>query len=526
MKKTSAKNNIAKKFSFFGFDPFFWLPYLEVQDKNKLQLEPAAKRCDLLIYDDKLNDLRTIERDLLKLGHKKPLAWQMDEINISKSGTYYFISESGHAVVIIQKKSLKQPSHDGAFDFPTAFKVRNCVGAEVSRLREQKAQTINVEFKTSDKHFVTEAINGVILSLYQFFQIKTEKDFFCPKICFSSPCTEEILHEAGILASSVNLARHLVNVPASDLTPKSYSDCLQKNFSNINSKMELEIWDSDKLFSEGCLLHHAVGRGAENGPELIHFRWRPEKSQKTRAVPAIVGKGITFDTGGLDIKSASGMRFMKKDMGGSASVVGLAFWTALSQLPQPADFYIALADNAVDKRSFRPGDIIRSRAGHFVEIHNTDAEGRLVLADAFHVALHKYPEKPSCLINLATLTGAMRAAFGPMVAGFCSNNDPLSEKIYRHGAKVGEWVWRMPLIQEYWSYLKSNTADFSNASDSGFAGAITAGLFLQKFVEEVPWVHFDINCWADKTSGAIAEVGGNGQCVMLLAEFLNCETIS
>jgi leucyl aminopeptidase len=285
-------------------------------------------------------------------------------------------------------------------------------------------------------------------------------------------------------------------------------------------------------------LHLAVGQGALHGPRMIHLKYRPKKTSssklassksaasksvggKSNSKPiAFVGKGITFDSGGLDIKPSSGMRLMKKDMGGAAAVLGVALWAELSQINLDLDFYIGLAENAVDQKSFRPSDVVTARNGMSVEIHNTDAEGRLVLADLLDVAVTKAGvDEPEIVIDVATLTGAIKVALGADLAGLFSNSDQLSDEIQSAGQKAGDLNWRMPLYLKYTHGMSSSFADIVNAID-GFGGAITAALFLEKFVRNKPWAHLDIYAWNDKNSGSLSFSGGNGQAVQCLVQFL------
>jgi len=272
----------------------------------------------------------------------------------------------------------------------------------------------------------------------------------------------------------------------------------------------------------GLLL--GVGQGAENAPCLVHIKYRPSKKTKQKPV-AFVGKGITFDTGGLDIKPSAGMRLMKKDMGGAAAVAALAKWVDESAYPKPCDFYLALAENSVDGKSMRPGDVLTARNGLRIEIDNTDAEGRLVLADAIDVALtQKAADQPELLINVATLTGAIKVALGADVAGLFSNQDELAEDLQAAAHLAGDWVWRMPLVEKYASSLSSNFADCKNSSE-GFGGAITAALFLQKFVRGCPWAHLDIYAWTDKGQGPLSAGMANGQAVQLLIQYLSARAV-
>jgi leucyl aminopeptidase len=206
-------------------------------------------------------------------------------------------------------------------------------------------------------------------------------------------------------------------------------------------------------------------------------------------------------------------------MGGSAAVVGLAMYMDQMNLKRPYDFYLAIAENSVDGESFRPGDVYKAKNGMTVEISNTDAEGRLVLADVLDVAVHQ-SEKPLCVIDLATLTGAIKVALGAEIAGLFSNNDDLSEMLVESSKAYGDLVWRMPLVSKYSGQLNSSVAAIQNSADGGFGGAITAALFLEKFVGSIPWAHLDIYSWNDKVSGSFGFVGGNGQGVQALIGFI------
>lgn len=325
---------------------------------------------------------------------------------------------------------------------------------------------------------------------------------------------------AQAMGQAMNLARHLVNVDAAKLNPKSYSEAIS-NWFKSKKEVSVEVWGPEKLRSEGMNLLAGVGQGSEHGAHMVHIKYRPKGKPRFKAPLAIVGKGVTFDSGGLDIKPASGMRLMKKDMGGSASVCGIAHWLVESESDVPCDLYLAIAENSVDAHSFRPGDVLTARNGLTVEIHNTDAEGRLVMADVFDVAQTR-SEKPCALIDLSTLTGAMRVAIGTELAGFFSNHENLATLTLEAGQRTGDPCWRLPLWESYRNYLKSSFADCANASDSGFGGAITAALFLQKFIrDDLPWLHFDLHCWNDRPAGGLSDIGGNGQGIQMIAALLD-----
>ncbi len=328
-------------------------------------------------------------------------------------------------------------------------------------------------------------------------------------------------------AHALIMARHLVNLPPNDINPKSYADIIKKEIP-FSKNSTVEVWSSEKCRTEKMNLLLAVGGGSENTACMVHIKYRPAKAKKGQAPIAFVGKGITFDTGGLDIKPSAGMRLMKKDMGGSASVAALAYWVDATGYDRPCDFYLALAENSVDSKSMRPSDVYQSRAGYFVEIDNTDAEGRLVLADVMNVAVTR-KERPSHLIDVATLTGAIKVALGAEVAGLFCNDDKMAEQLHKAGATINEPNWRMPLVSKYFSSLSSTFADFRNSAE-GFGGAITAALFLEKFADvkddnaklkkaPIKWAHLDVYCWNDRPTGPFSQ-GGSGQPVQTLIQWL------
>jgi leucyl aminopeptidase len=330
---------------------------------------------------------------------------------------------------------------------------------------------------------------------------------------------EKILKASRALGTATNFARHLVNLPPNVVNPTTVAAAARELFSG-KAAVKLEIWDEKKLKAEGMGLHLGVGAGSPTPPCMVHVKYRPSKAPKGLRPVALVGKGVTFDTGGLDIKPSAGMRLMKKDMGGAAAVMALAWWAVESQFAQPLDFYLALAENSVDGLSMRPSDVLIARNGKSVEIHNTDAEGRLVLADVLDVAVTKAgADEPELVINLATLTGAIKVALGAEIAGLFSNDDRLSTALEKAGSDAGELAWRMPLLSRYANTFSSNFADMVNAVD-GFGGAITAALFLERFVRNKSWAHLDIYGWNDKPTGALGFAGGNGQGVQTIVSFL------
>jgi len=307
---------------------------------------------------------------------------------------------------------------------------------------------------------------------------------------------ERILLTAGVagierivrLAEATAMVRDLVDTPASDLGPAELEAAARALASEYGAKLEVTCGDA---LDAGFPMIAAVGRGASRDrlPRLIEVRWGREDAPRI----AIVGKGVCFDSGGLDIKPASGMRLMKKDMGGAAHALALARLVMGSGLPVRLHLLIPAVENSVSATAFRPGDVIASRLGLQVEIDNTDAEGRLVLGDALTRAGE---EQPELILDFATLTGAARVALGPDLPALFANDDALADQLLGAAAEQHDPLWRMPLWDGYDEMLKSDLADIANSSSSPFAGAVTAALFLRRFVPDgVAWAHFDTFAW-------------------------------
>ncbi|WP_338504931.1 leucyl aminopeptidase family protein [Sphingomonas kaistensis] len=290
------------------------------------------------------------------------------------------------------------------------------------------------------------------------------------------------------LAEATALVRDLVDTPAADLGPAELERAVRDWAGPAG--IEVEVTKGDAL-EQGYPLIHAVGAAATaaRAPRLIEARWGDPAHPKL----AIVGKGVVFDTGGLDLKPAAGMRLMKKDMGGAAHALALARLIVAERWPVRLHLLIPAVENAVSDNAFRPGDILTSRHGLTVEIDNTDAEGRLILADALTRACE---EGAATIIDFATLTGAARVALGPDLPATFSNDDSLAADLLAAGTEAGDPLWRLPLWDGYDDMLKSELADMSNSADSPFAGTITAALFLRRFVSDgIAWAHFDTFAW-------------------------------
>ena len=291
------------------------------------------------------------------------------------------------------------------------------------------------------------------------------------------------------LAEATALVRDLINTPANIMTPQGLEAAAAKLAADYDAAMT--VTKGDELARRFPAIH-TVGRAAEIAPRLIDLSWNKSSGDNAPRI-TLIGKGITFDSGGLDIKPSSGMEIMKKDMGGAAHVLGLAKAIMALALPICLRVLIPAAENAISALSMRPLDIIDTAAGIPVEVGNTDAEGRLVLADALHLATQ---DDNDLIIDFATLTGAARVALGTELPAMFSNQDDVADSLIRHGQKTHDPVWRMPLHAPYGKQLDQGHAAFSSTGSSRYGGAITAALFLERFLAKPqPWVHFDVMAW-------------------------------
>lgn len=325
------------------------------------------------------------------------------------------------------------------------------------------------------------AATGWGMGAYKFDRYLPDKTEF-PTLQLSS---DSHPRETEALIASLHLGRDLINTPAGDMGPVALHEAAKDLAADYGASVKVTI--GDDLLEKNLPMIHAVGRAAHEAPRLVEFEWgNPEHPRL-----AVVGKGITFDTGGLNIKSAAGARIMKKDMGGAAHALALAKMIMANNLPVRLHVLVAIAENAISAGAYRPGDILPSRAGLTIEIDNTDAEGRLVLGDALTKASE---DDPALIINFATLTGAARVALGPELPPFYCNRKSPVEGVLSKSTQEQDPMWHMPLWRPYYSLLHSPLADMKNAGGS-FAGSVTAGLFLQKFVANKPWMHFDVYGW-------------------------------
>ena len=330
------------------------------------------------------------------------------------------------------------------------------------------------------------AMFGWLTAQYRFDRYRKGDGATGPRVLLTGEPgkIEEMVQQAEATA----LVRDLVNTPTADMGPPDLQHAAEALAKAYHAKLTITRGDD---LETGFPMIHAVGRAAEKAfaPRLIEIKWGDPKAPKI----AVIGKGVCFDSGGLDIKPSSAMRLMKKDMGGAAHALALARLIMAARLPVQLHLLVPAVENAIGGNAFRPGDVLTSRKGMTVEIGNTDAEGRLVLADALTKAGE---EQPELILDFATLTGAARVALGPDLPGLFANDDALADALATAGTETDDPVWRLPLWAPYGDMLKSDIADINNAAEGGFAGATTAALFLQKFVPDgTQWAHFDTFAW-------------------------------
>ncbi|EQC47584.1 leucyl aminopeptidase family protein [Bacteriovorax sp. Seq25_V] len=432
---------------------------------------------------------------------------QLEELKKSKSK---LVLKDQTLYTVVLDSQISSNGHDGFIDTSLYGQAREALGQLATELA---GKTINIEISGLHEEQIIGSIVGLELGLYRFSG--TLSLSYNSILVDGKKIKDTIITSAKEIAVSINQARHLVNLPPNELHPVSYANEIKKLYAKSKS-IKVEVLDEKKLAKEKCGLLLSVGRSSNNPPRIVHLKYSPAGA-KGKSI-ALVGKGLTFDSGGLDIKPAAGMRLMKKDMGGSATLIGLSRWLENSKIKKNVDIYLALAENAISENASRPSDIYMSRAGISVEIHNTDAEGRLALADTISYALDK---KPEVLIDVATLTGAGKVSLGQDIASLFSNDDGLATALQRSSAKMNDLAWRMPLYQPYIKDFNSDFADMTNAGSSGYAGSITAALFLEKFITKgTKWAHLDIFGWTSGAKPSLVQRGGSGQSVETLIDFL------
>jgi len=395
--------------------------------------------------------------------------------------------------------------------------VRRAYGKAAARADEMKLETLSLILPEVGKasEIAQAAVEGCILALYRFEKYKSEKkDQVLRELkILSRDKIDEAVERAVKICEGVKIARDLANMPSSDCTPEKFAEIAISAVKDLGIKVKVYGMSELQEMKMGGIV--SVGRGSSREPKLIELEYDGGGD-----LYIVAGKAVTFDSGGISIKSREKLDEMKYDKSGGAAVVGILAAAALLKLPIKLIGLIPVVENMPSGSAYKPGDIIRFRNGKTAEIISTDAEGRLILADALAYASEK---KPRTLIDLATLTGACIIALGNHASGLFSNDDELAEKLIESGERTGEKVWRLPLWKPYYDQLKSNVADMKNTGGHA-GGAITAAAFLSNFVENTKWAHLDIagTAWIQEQSEqkSYASKGATGVGVRLIIDFL------
>lgn len=374
----------------------------------------------------------------------------------------------------------------------------------------QLASTLPAGQYVLQQDFATDTLTAIAfgwgVGAYRFDRYTTK-----PEAKAVLALTDEVaLGQAEKLVEGTCRVRDLINTPASDMMPQHMSAAVKSMADEFGAHFSEVV--GDDLLTENYPMIHAVGRASVHPPRLLDLRWGDESHPKV----TLVGKGICFDSGGLNLKPGDNMRLMKKDMGGAANAIGLAYLIMANKLPVRLRLLVAAAENAVSGNAFRPGDVLPTRKGLTVEIDNTDAEGRLVLCDALFEGAS---ESPELMIDFATLTGACRVALGTDLPGFFTNQKPVALGLMEAGDQISDPVWNMPLYRLYKEALSSDIADLVNSSNAP-GGAITAALYLEAFVGDCPWVHFDIMAW-NRRAFPGKPVGGEAMGMRAVFQYLS-----
>lgn len=404
--------------------------------------------------------------------------------------------------------------------------LRKAASNIVSKAVELKAEKIDVVFpdikKTDleDEKAFKALMEGAYLSNYVFTDYKSKKEESPLKeirIAVDSDKIESFKKTAElskILCESVFFARNIVTTPSMDKRPSKLKQILVENAEKAG--LATKVLDQQELEEKGFNAHLGVARGSSEDAFLVVMEYTPESYDETIA---LVGKGITFDAGGLDLKPPTGMEDMKLDMGGAAAVTGAAIALAKAKINKRIIAVVPIAENMISGDSYRPGDVLTSYLGKTIEVLNTDAEGRLILADALSYTEKLY--KPDLIIDAATLTGACMVALGPNIAGIFSNSDEIAKDLTQKGNEISEPCWQLPMFKDYAKKLKGGIADLKNIGGGRYGGAITAALFLKEFVENSKWVHIDIAGPAfSHEKDHYINKGGTGFGVRLIAEYI------
>lgn len=459
--------------------------------------------CIVLGFFEDEGDIPTILKDREKIVHL------FNEVRpqLQQSGDFICHYDKQLSIIIYHLGKRAQ------FDLQA---LKQSLGKIANIVKEKNWQSLGLIWPDfQDLSFQQQALEQSVIGLeyafYQFLNYKQDpKPYRLKEVYHHLKVLKKELHAAIAVASGMRLCMDLGNTPANDCKPSDLERSA-KQLAKEHLQIKVKSYDEKDLKKMGMNTLLSVGQGSDNPPRLIEIHYQGSKKHHPLI---LVGKGITFDSGGICIKPSPGMYEMKYDMCGAASVIGVMKAIALMELPIHVIGILACAENMPSGKATRPGDVIKTHMGKTVEITNTDAEGRLVLADAIS---HAKQFKPEALVDIATLTGAVIIALGHVFTGLMSGNDKLAQSLLDAGQKTLDKIWRLPLDKEYEDALFSMVADYANAADSREAGSITAAEFIQEFAEDLNWAHLDIagSAWV---SGRNRQA--TGRPVALLVEWL------
>ena len=402
----------------------------------------------------------------------------------------------------------------GSCDSPENISYFKAAGAAAKTLAAKQRNTVAYYFPECDAAALETGVSGSLIGCHGQDICRSKRDLFTPDNILWATSDAATVENGVIIAQGINLTRDLVNGPPNMVYPETFAEQIESL--GETTSLEIEVWDAAKLAEEKCGSLLAVAQGSAREARLVIMRYRGSDVADPQL--ALVGKGVTYDSGGLSLKPSDGQKTMKCDMGGAATVVGTM--QAISQLKLPCHVIglVGLVENMVSSNAYRLGDVITARNGKTIEVLNTDAEGRLVLADVLDIAVG---QKPAHMIDLATLTGACCIALGLNVTGFMTNDQAWCDDLTRAAATTGEQVWQLPMFKEFGSELQSKVADLRNIGAGRWGGAITAGKFLEEFVSEVSWTHMDIAgpAFADSPKKWV-DGGASGVMVRTLIEVI------
>ncbi|MFP6601902.1 MAG: leucyl aminopeptidase [Pirellulaceae bacterium] len=395
---------------------------------------------------------------------------------------------------------------------PTAFRAAAIAAKQLAgKSRARVAFCLDASWSAA---VVESAVCGSLVGCVGQDLYRNEKNLHPPEEVLWHTEETVAVEQGQVIAESVNLTRRLVNEPADVIYPETFAEIATQEASD--SGFEIEVWDEDRLREEKCGSLLGVARGSDRPARLLVMRHRGSESKHPEL--ALVGKGVTFDSGGLSLKPSEGMKAMKCDMAGAATVLGTMRGIARLQMPHHVLGVVGLVENMVSGNSYKLGDVLQARNGKTIEVLNTDAEGRLVLADALDVARDDEPAK---MINLATLTGACVVALGTDVVGLMTNDQAWCDRIAETAASCGERAWQLPMFPEFAEQILSKVADIKNIGEGRWGGAITAGKFLEEFVGDTTWTHMDIAGPAfQENEKPEMDAGGSGVMVRTLLELV------